>query len=164
MRSVVSPALSIFVAGFIAAACAAGPTVQADPAIDSWPIGAEVGCAGPVTDGTFVPMLTPEASETDADLKVLGNCTEMVLEALRGLDARDPGHAAVRSVAIHREGTMIDPATGKMIIWARSGACCSVLVAELADGSRSAIGVGYPGISTEPIAVEWEIGGEPLAP
>jgi hypothetical protein len=164
MRTVFSPALTLFVGGFIAAACAAGPTLQPDPVIDSWPIGSALECAGPVTDGTFVPMLTPDASESDADLNVQGNCTDMVLEALRGLDARDAGHAETSSVAIHREGTSIDPETGNVIIWARSGACCSVLVAELVDGSRSAIGVGYPGISTEPIAIEWEVGGAPHAP
>ena len=164
MRSVRSPALTLVVAALVAVCCVAGPTVQPDPVIDSWPIGSALGCAGPVRDGTFVPMLTPEVSENDADLKVLGNCTEMAHVALRGLDVRDPGHAEVGSVAIHREGIAIDPATGKVIIWARSGACCSVLVAQLADGSRSAIGVCYPGISTEPIAIDWEVGGGPHAP
>ena len=70
---------------------------------------------------------------------------------------RDQGHAAVTSVAIHREGTKIDPATGDHIVFTRSGSCCYVLVADLEDGSRHAIGVGYPGISTEPIAAEWEV-------
>ena len=88
----------------------------------------------------------------------MASCRELVLEALRGLAARDRGHAAVTSVAIHREGTVIDSATGKQILFARSGGCCYVLVADLEDGSRHAIGVGYPGIWTEPIAVEWETG------
>ena len=39
----------------------------------------------------------------------------------------------------------------------RSGGCCHVLVVELADGSTRAIGVGYPGISQEAVAIPWEM-------
>jgi hypothetical protein len=132
--------------------------------IDTWPVGVAVGCNGPVTGGSFVPATPPDVNEQDADVRVMADCPELVGTALRGLGARDQGHAAVASVAIHREGTIIDPATGDRILFARSGSCCYVLVADLEDGSRHAIGVGYPGISTEPIAVDWEAAGRDPAP
>ena len=85
------------------------------------------------------------------------SCQEEIRVALAGLDARDPGHAAVVSARLHREGAVFDPATGNQILMTRSGSCCQVLVVELADGTTSAIGVGYPGISQEAVAIPWEI-------
>ena len=150
--------------GLIVTACGARGEATADPVIDTWPVGVALGCNGPVADGSFVPATPPDVREEDADVRVMAACAELVLTALRGLDARDQGHAAVTSVAIHREGTKTDPATGDHIIFTRSGNCCYVLVADLEDGSRHAIGVGYPGISTEPIAAEWEVAGGRSAP
>ena len=141
----------------LATACSARSEAPADPVIDTWPVGVALGCNGPVTDGSFVAVTSPDVNEEDADVHVMAACAQLVLTALEGLDARDQGHAAVTSVAIHREGTKIDPSTGSHIIFTRSGNCCYVLVADLEDGSRHAIGVGYPGISTEPIAADWEV-------
>jgi hypothetical protein len=116
----------------IASACSMVRVPVADPVIDTWPVGEAIECADP-------------------------RCMEEIRVALAGLDVRDPGHAAVVSARLHREGTVFDPGTGNQILMTRSGACCKVLVAELADGTTSAIGVGYPGISREAIAIPWEV-------
>ena len=104
-----------------------------DPIIDTWPVGAASECG-------------------DAR-----RCDELVRVGLSGLDKRDPGHAPVVSARLHNEGAFINPSTGEQVLVIRSGGCCSVLVVELADRSTRAIGVGYPGISTEAIAIPWEI-------
>jgi hypothetical protein len=57
---------------------------------------------------------------------------------------------------LHHEGEFVDPSTGDRTLSVRSGGCCQVLVIELADGSTRAIGVGYPGVSDEAVAVPWE--------
>ena len=62
------------------------------------------------------------------------------------LDRRDPGHAVVVGATLHSEGGLIDPATGQQILRTRSGGAISIAVLELADGTVTAIGVGYPGI------------------
>ncbi len=46
-------------------------------------------------------------------------------------------------------------ANGNQVLTNRSGSCCSVARFELADGSVKAIGVGYPGISKTPVAVDY---------
>ncbi len=46
-------------------------------------------------------------------------------------------------------------ADGNVILWTRSGACCSVARFELADGGVKAIGVGFPGVSTTPMAFDY---------
>ena len=101
-----------------------------DPVIDGWPIGTEVDCA------------------TRADCRVLLSL------ARDRLDARDPGHAAVARVTLRHEGTPVDPATGDRILLTRSGGAPDVAVFELEDGTVTAIGVGYPGISREPMAFD----------
>ena len=103
-----------------------------DPVIDTWPIGEVIDC-------------------------VSARCEEEVRVALVGLAARDPGHAAVVSTRLHNEGALFDPGSGNQVLMTRSGACCHVLVAELADGTTRAIGVGYPGISPTAVAIPWEI-------
>ena len=112
----------------IVAGC--GPT--ASPVIDTWPVGDEQDCA------------------------TLPTCAELTRVGLMGLALRDPGHPPVVNTHVHAEGAIIDPDTGNQILLTRSGACCSVLVVDHADGTRSAIGVGYPGVSREAIAIPWE--------
>lgn len=56
--------------------------------------------------------------------------------------------------ALHNEGVTRD-ADGNTILHTRSGQCCRVVRFELADGSVRAIGVGFPGISDIPIAVDY---------
>jgi hypothetical protein len=45
-------------------------------------------------------------------------------------------------------------AKGEQILVTRSGSCCVVARFELADGTVAAIGVGYPGVSKIPIAID----------
>lgn len=114
--------------GLFAAAC----KPAADPVIDTWPIGEALECA----DARY--------------------CDELVRVGLAGLSQRNPGHARVVASRLHHEGGFIDPSTGHGILTTRSGGCCKVLVVELADGSARAIGVGYPGVSDEAVAIPWE--------
>ncbi len=100
--------------------------------IDTWPVGEEQNCA------------------------TLPTCAELTRVGLMGLALRDPGLAPVVNTHVHAEGTIVDPATGGQILMTRSGACCSVLVVDHADGTQSAIGVGFPGVSREAIAIPWE--------
>ena len=113
----------------IAAACA---PAAADPVIDTWPVGEAADCAE------------------------LRSCPDLIRVGLAGLDERDPGHAPVATARVHREGALVDPSTGQQILMIRSGGCCHVLVVQLTDGSTLAIGVGYPGISDEAVAIHWE--------
>lgn len=98
--------------------------------VDGWPIGRERPCA--IGDA---------------------RCTDLMPVAINGFDRRDPGHAPIVRATLHDEGTMID-AQGNHILMTRSGACCSVALFELSDGSVRAIGVGYPGVSDIPVAIE----------
>lgn len=101
-----------------------------DPMVDGWPIGAEIDCT----------------SRAD--------CAALLDLARSGLDRREPGHAAVMRVTLHVEGTLVDPATGDRILLTRSGGAPSVAVFELGDGTVTAIGVGYPGVSREPMVFD----------
>ena len=101
-----------------------------DPVIDGWPIGTEVDCA------------------TRAD------CGLLLRLARDRLDARDPGHVAVARVTLRHEGTSVATATGDRILLTRSGGAPDIAVFELLDGSVTAIGVGYPGISREPMVFD----------
>jgi hypothetical protein len=101
-----------------------------DPVVDGWAIGPEQWCA------------------------TTTNCPALLDTARAGLDRRDPRHADVLRVTLHDEGATFE-ADGDQILHTRSGSCCSVARFELADGSIRAIGVGYPGISQEPIAVDY---------
>lgn len=50
---------------------------------------------------------------------------------------------------------MFDGGDHHKILNVRSGNCCSVVRFELADGSVRAIGVGFPGVSDIPIAINY---------
>lgn len=75
-----------------------------------------------------------------------GSCEDMIDVATAGLDVRNPGHADVTKVEIHKLGQQVD-AQGRTILTVMSGGPPRVALFELADGSRRAIGVGYPGVS-----------------
>lgn len=123
----------ILVVLLIASGCRLGGVLDADPVIDTWPVGEQLGC------------------------DELPDCDELIRVGLAGLADRDPEHAPVVSTHLHREGVIIDPATGHQILYNRSGGCCQVLVVDLMDGTTRAIGVGYPGVSDTPIAIPWEV-------
>jgi hypothetical protein len=100
----------------------------ADAVIDGWTVGTEV-------------------SFFDSE-------RELLLGLARDhLDRRDRGHAPVVRATLHIEGGLIDPATGQQILRTRSGGAPRIAVFELADGTVTAIGVGYPGISREPVVL-----------
>ena len=101
-----------------------GPTV-----IDSWPI-------GPLTNDCL-----------------RGSCEDMIVAATARLEVRDPGHADVSKVEIHELAQQVD-AQGRTILTTMSGGPPRVVLFELADGSRRAIGVGYPGVSQTPVAFD----------
>ena len=119
-----------FAATLVLAGCGLVPT-GGDPIIDTWPVGAPYHC----DDVT--------------------RCDEQIAAGLEGLAARDPGHAPVVAARLHVEGAYVDPVSGHQILMTRSGGCCRVLVVELTDGTTRAIGVGYPGISREAVAIPW---------
>jgi hypothetical protein len=98
--------------------------------VDGWPIGPALPCA---------------ASQ---------RCPELAEAATNGLARRDPGHAAIVSLTLHAEGAVVD-ASGRRVLQVRSGACCDVALFKLADGNLAAIGVGYPGISETPVAIDY---------
>ena len=100
----------------------------ADAVIDGWTVG-------------------PEVSFFDGERELLLGL------ASDHLDRRDPGHAVVVRATLHSEGGLIDPATGRQILSTRSGGAPRIAVFELADGTVTAIGVGYPGISREPVVL-----------
>ncbi len=101
-----------------------------DRVVDGWPIGSEVICA---------------ADDSQ--------CGALMRTAIAGFDRRDPGHPQIARASLHSEGTLLD-ASGNHILTTRSGGCCDVAVFELADGSTRAIGVGYPGVSRTPMAID----------
>jgi hypothetical protein len=120
-----------FVIGLLVAAgaCASPETAV----IDTWRVGATLDCG-------------------DA------RCRTALDAGLRGLTVRDRGQAPVESASLHAQATCRDPATGQEILSTRSGGPIWVLVATLADGSTHAIGVGYPGISQDPVVFDWDSG------
>jgi hypothetical protein len=98
------------------------------PVIDGWSVGSEV-------------------SFFDSE-------RELLLGLARDhLDRRNPGHAVVVRAALHHEGGLIDPETGHEILRTYSGGAPRIAVFELADGTVTAIGVGYPGIAREPVVL-----------
>lgn len=100
--------------------------------------------AAPTIDGWLVG---PEVSFFDAERDLLLGL------AADHLDRRDPGHAVVVRATLHHEGPLLDPATGQQILRTYSGGAPKIAVFELADGTVTAIGVGYPGISREPVVL-----------
>lgn len=127
--------LAVALALLLVAACSAhdhpvDPIVDY-PIVDGWPIGEPAVCVRE------------------------NRCVELLEEALRGLDRRDPDHAAVVDFALHDEGVMFDGGDHHKILNVRSGNCCRVVRFGLADGSVRAIGVGFPGVSDIPIAIDY---------
>jgi hypothetical protein len=58
----------------LATACSARGEATADPVIDTWPVGVALGCSGPVTDRSLVPVTPPEVNEEDAVVRVMAAC------------------------------------------------------------------------------------------
>ena len=100
-----------------------------DQVIDGWPIGAQ----------------------TKDCLR--GSCEVMIDAARVRLDVRDRGHAYVVTVTIHEVGKVVN-AQGRIVLTNGSGGSPRVVRFKLADGTRRAIGVGYPGISRDPVAMD----------
>jgi hypothetical protein len=98
----------------------------ADPVIDGWVVGDELP-----HDSAYVDPATDLLAELH------------------------PEHAPVARASLHSEGIYYDK-DGRQILWTRSGDCCLVVLFELADGSKRAIGAGKPGVS--PTVMAFEIG------
>jgi hypothetical protein len=112
----------ILLLALLAAACAERP--QADPVIDTWPVGGPVACEE--------------------------RCLPAIEAATVGFDEREPEHPEIAGVTLHALGREVD-AAGRIKILMHSGSLW-VAVFELVDGTVRAIGVGYPGTSREPVA------------
>ena len=96
--------------------------------------------ADPVIDGWVVGAARPdEDAYIDAATKLLASIS--------------PGHADIVQASLHNEGVYYD-GDGHQILWTRSGSCCLVVLFELADGSKRAVGAGLPGISQTLTAFE----------
>jgi hypothetical protein len=123
------------------------PPPTPSPVIDTWPVGQPADCS----------RSAPEIVSGSGQVVARGapRCPAETAAGLAGLDARNPGHAPVVSTELHQEGVLIDPATGEPIFAMYSGGQPDVLVAHLADGSTLAIGVHYPGVSLDPLAIPW---------
>ena len=94
--------------------------------VDGWAIGDEVDCASDLECRAFVPAATI------------------------GFDRRSPGHAPIMSVNLYQHGK-----PGEPVLQVCSGGCPVVAVFRLFDGSIHAIGVGTPGIATEPMTFDY---------
>lgn len=121
----------IAIVAAIVLAAAACTTLRESPVVDGWPVGDPLDCT------------TPRA-----------RCPELLAEATAGLGRRELGHAPIVRATLHIEGVVLDD-DGNQILWTRSGACCNVALFELEDGSVHAIGVGYPGIARDPVAIDY---------
>jgi hypothetical protein len=100
--------------------------------VDGWPVGDEVDCQ----DGT---------------------CDELIRVAKSALQRRDSGHAAITRATLHQKTYWVNP-EGQKILTTTSGGCCRIALFELADGTRAAIGVGRPGVSSpsdKPMAFDY---------
>lgn len=96
--------------------------------------------ADPVIDGWVVGTARPnEAAYVEVATELLARTS--------------PGHADIVRVSLHNEGVYYDR-DGGQILWTRSGSCCVVVLFELADGSKRAVGAGLPGISQTLMAFE----------
>ena len=102
--------------------------------------------AVPVVDGWRVGPIA-ECSAGD-------RCPELLAAAAAGLDRRVPDHAAIAAATLHMEGALVDPETGDLVLSTRSGGATYVARFELVDGTVRAIGVGFPGISREPVVFD----------
>jgi hypothetical protein len=124
------PARALVLAAALLLAAGCDAFEQAPRIVDGWAIGDPIACP-----------TTPR-------------CELLATVALAELDRTEPGHAALVTWSMHHESwyTNREHPDGK-ILATRSGGCCRVWLAELADGRSVAIGVGYPGVSQEPVAV-----------
>ena len=106
---------------------------------------------------TFLGTLSRPPSDPVIDGWVVGaarpNETAYVDAATELLASTSPGHAAIVRVSLHNEGVYYDE-DGQQILWTRSGSCCLVVLFELADGSKRAVGVGLPGVARTLTAFE----------
>ena len=90
-----SPRLKPLRATLVAVALSACTLFQvpaSDPVIDTWSVGGPLDCA-------------EERS-----------CDDLIPVGLAGLAERNPGHAPVVATHLHREGAIIDPATGDQLL------------------------------------------------
>ena len=129
MRVIIKWGRGILIGLALGVAMLACGRLVSDPVIDSWPIGA------PTTDC------------------VRGSCEVMIDAAGARLDIRNRGHADVVKVTIYEIGRFVND-QGQVVLTTTSGGPTRVVVFELADGSRRAIGVGYPGISKDPVGMD----------
>jgi hypothetical protein len=100
--------------------------------IDGWLVGPSTACQDRVVSANNVEVAR-------------GRCADLVAAAATALDHRDPGHAAVVAMQLHKREW--PPNTG--------GGLQYVAVYLLADGSVRAIGVGWPGVATTPYTMEY---------
>jgi hypothetical protein len=105
--------------------------------------------------GGCAPAITPLVADgweigDPVDCTSNPECDAFVSAATIGLDRRDPQHARIASVHLHLQGK-----PGSPVLQVCSGGCSVVAVLRLADGSIRAIGVGTPGIMTEPIVFDY---------
>jgi hypothetical protein len=122
---------SVWVAAFaiVLAGCAlANGSGNVGTVVDGWGIGPQFTC----------PFVDPDRP-----------CAALLPLAVSALDRRNPAHAAIVSSQLHEEGP---DASGNLVIRSTP---FEVAVFQLADGSVSAIGVGYPGVATEPMALDY---------
>lgn len=99
--------------------CPSGLGGASDPRVtlvDDWSVGTERSCAG-------------------------DECVPAIDAATEGLAGRDPGHPAVVRVTVHDDGLYPCRNTNDLIQVFRSGGFPTIVLFELADGSRRAIGV-----------------------
>ena len=106
----------------------AGCASASDKVVDGWGIGPPFTC----------PFVDPDRP-----------CAALLPLAVEALERRDPGHLPIVSAELREEGP---DATGNLVV--RSTAF-EVALFRLADGSMRAIGVGYPGVATEPMALDY---------
>ena len=124
VTGVVVASLLAFDVGGVGSALGVQSRPPADPVIDGWVVGVE---------------RPDEPARIDVATELLAN--------------RYPGHAAVVRASVHDEGIYYDK-PGQRVLWTRSGSCCEVVLFELADGSKRAVGTGSPGISQTVMAFE----------
>jgi len=115
----------VLLLGMLVAGCR--DDVRADPVIDTFPVGSLADCRE--------------------------RCLPAIAVATDAFDALAPGHPAIVKVTLHDLGREVN-AAGEVILQLRSGGPMWVAVFELEDGSVRAIGVGYPGVSREPVAFD----------
>jgi len=112
------PVLTIV--ALLVSGCGLIPHRTSDPMIDGVVIGPDIPCVG-------------------GEITSLG-CSRLDAAVRAELDREYPGHAAVSSVTLHKDGTTIGP-NGEVIVHT-TGVPWWSFVVELADGTSHAVGVG----------------------